>query len=70
MRVRYTGVKHPRVTFVALGREVETGGLFDVPDDTAEGYLARGDVEKVEDPKPALKTKALPEATDAVPDAV
>jgi len=68
MQVRYIGDKDP-VTFVALGREVHPGDVFDIPDDGADGYLTRADVVPVEEPKPARKS-AKPAPAQQAPDNV
>lgn len=61
MRVRYTGANP--TAFVALGREVQPGEEFPIPDDAADGYLARQDIKPVAPKKPpAAKRAAIPSA--------
>lgn len=75
MKLRYTGPL--TVTFHTAGvGEVEPGAEFTVPDDLAESFTRRSDVEEVAEAvgvRPVSKRKAvvevlldaLPEATDA-----
>ena len=49
MRLLYTGAQ--ATTFIGVG-EVEPGALFDVPDDKAEPFLRRPDVEAPPEPDP------------------
>lgn len=74
MKLRYTGPD--TVTFHTAGvGEVEPGTEFTVPDEMALSFLARDDIEEVEDIKPVTKKKAapgpapepLPETVEAIP---
>ena len=61
MKLRYTGPF--TVTFHTAGvGEVEPGAEFTVPDELADAFTARNDVEVVVEPvKPASRKKAAPE---------
>lgn len=78
MKLRYTGPV--TVTFHTAGvGEVEPGAEFTAPDEFAEAFMQRSDVEEVAEPvvKPAGRKKAapvqdaepepLPEPADATP---
>lgn len=49
MRLRYTGAQ--ATTFMSVG-EFQSGDVFTVPDEQAEGFLRRPDVEEAPDPEP------------------
>lgn len=62
MKLRYTGPFTVTFTTAGVG-EVEPGAEFTVPDDMADSFLNRHDVEEVveaEDPKPSPKKKTAP----------
>ncbi len=63
MNLRYTGAV--AVTFMQLGRTVEPGEVFPVPDDDAPAYMDRTDVELVPDTPVRTRAKA---ATEPKPD--
>ena len=78
MRLRYTGPL--TVTFHTAGvGEVEPGAEFTVPDELADAFTRRNDVEEVvekaAEPRPVSKRKTvaevlpdpLPEPADAIP---
>lgn len=72
MRLRYIGTSP--ISFQTLGIDVEPGEEFDAPDEVADGYTRRADVEAVAEPKsakksPAAKSAATP-AADPEPAAV
>jgi hypothetical protein len=80
VKLRYTGPD--TVTFLTAGvGEVEPGAEFTVPDELAEAFLRRGDIEEVSEDspvkpsqkkKPAMEfsPKPLPEPEPAPADAV
>lgn len=56
MKLKYTGPS--AVVFLTGGiGEVGPDGVFTVPDDVAETYVRRSDVEAVEEKRPARKPK-------------
>lgn len=62
-RLRYTGSRRQSFTENGVG-EVEAGAEFEVPEDQAERYLRRGDIEDAT-PKPGRKPRtAKPEVTE------
>ena len=65
MRLRYTGTRP--VSFTSIGVEVEPGDEFDVPDDIAEAFSRRTDLEIVAAPEPA-PAKAVRRAAKADPE--
>lgn len=71
MRLRYIGTSP--ISFQSLGIDVEPGEEFDAPDEVANGYTRRADVEAVDaadEPKPAKKSAAGKSKPDPEPDAV
>jgi len=64
VRLRYIGTS--QISFQSLGLTVEPGEEFDAPDEVAEGYTRRADVEAVKaptEPKPVKKAAAGKAAT-------
>ena len=61
-RLRYTGERPQAFMEHGIGH-VETGAEFEVPEDQAERYLRRADIEEAGGGKAARKVKAEIEAT-------
>lgn len=57
MKLRYTGPS--ATTFSGIG-EVLVGAVFEVPDEDAEAYTGRGDIEIVPEAKVTGKTDSKP----------
>jgi hypothetical protein len=71
VRLRYIGASP--ITFVEAG-ELEPGAEFNVPDDQADGYLRRDDIEEAPpepepDPAPAKASRKASKPTETAADA-
>lgn len=68
MKLRYTGSVKATFAYPSVG-EVEPGQEFIVPDEDAEGFLVRSDIEQVERKAPVAPTKPVRAKKEPEPEA-